>query len=457
MISILALQTKACFKFGKMVVVLTQEITHRVQYIFEFLFEEVLKVPFVLTADPHEFKIAAGPKINYSLLPVECNLKLHPHPLLFQHGITYQSLEPVPFGEDVYFFESSTDSFLPFDPFAASFYLLSRYEEYLMQDFDEHCRYPSYQSVLSRNHLLQKPIVNQWAQLIAQKIQEQFPGFEYQKPRFDFLSTIDIDNAWAYKNKSLHRTAGALAKGFLKGNIQQNKERLQVIRGEKEDPYDTYDFIKKLYKDRSELLQFFVLLSKTSKYDRNISPRNEQLQELIRDLCNHFPVGIHPSYRSTKNKRVLKKEIANLERICKKKVGSSRQHFLRLEFPKTYRRLMKAGINNDYTLGYADHFGFRAGTASSFWFYDLKKEVKTKLRIHPFQMMDVALKNYLNLTTNEAMDVIENLMLEIRKCGGTFISLWHNESLSDQGDWAGWKEVFVKMTELGIKYKDESA
>lgn len=440
-----------------MVVVFTQEITNRVQYIFEFLFGEVLNVPVVITSDPHEFKSGEGSKINYSLLPFEGALKMHPHPLLFEHGITYQSLEPVTYEDDVFFFESSPDSFLPFDPFASSFYLLTRYEEYLMREFDEHCRYPSFQSVLSRNHLLQKPVVNQWAQLIAQKIKEQYPDFDYQKPQFDFLSTIDIDNAWAYKNKSLQRTAGALAKGILKGNLQQNKERLQVLRGEKDDPYDTYDFIKKLYWERPELLQFFILLSRTSKYDRNISPGNSELQKLVKDLCEHFSVGIHPSYRSTKKKRVLKREIKNLQRICHKKVESSRQHFLRLELPKTYRRLLKAGIKNDFTMGYADNVGFRAGTASPFWFYDLHKETKTKLRIYPFQMMDVTLRSYLNLNPVEALVVVENLMLEIRKYGGTFISLWHNESLGNQAEWEGWKEIFIKMTELGIKYKNESA
>lgn len=440
-----------------MLVVFTQEITPRVRYIFDFLFEEILKVPVKLTTDLHEFKNSQQPKINYSVVPVSSGLKMHPHSILFQKGITFQSLEPVPFEEDVFFFASSADSFLPFDPFAASFYLISRYEEYLMREFDEHCRYPSHRSILSNNHLLHRPVVNQWAQLVAQKIQQAFPDFEYQKPVFEFLSTIDIDNAWAYKNKGKVRTLGAMLKGFLKGNIHQNEERLQVIRGEKEDPYDTYDFLKELYNGREELLRFFILLSKTSKYDRNISPKNRELRELVSDLSSRYNVGIHPSYRSTRIKWELNREIANLESITKKTVDSSRQHFLRLVLPKTYRRLIKAGIKNDFTMGYADQIGFRAGTASPFWFYDLKKDAVTKLRIHPFQMMDVTLKNYMSLTPEEAGIVIGKLMLEIRKYGGTFISLWHNESLSDQGLWAGWKAVFINMTEQAIKYRNGTA
>ena len=440
-----------------MLVVFTQEITNRLQYIFRFLFEQILEVPVKFTDDLHEFNGCTLPKINYSLLPLDCSLEIHPHPILFQRDINFQSLESVPYGEEVYFFESSADSFLPFDPFAASFYLVSRYEEYLMRELDEHKRYPSHRSVLYRNHLLHKPVVNQWAYTIAEKIKQAYADFQYRSPSFDFRSTIDIDNAWAYKNKSWLRTAGALTKGFLKGERKQNEERLQVIRGEKEDPYETYDLIRRLYHGRNELLHFFILLSKTSKYDRNVSPANEQLQQLVRDLSENYTLGIHPSYRSTRNKKELWREIKTLESITQKKVVSSRQHFLRLELPKTYRRLIKAGIRHDYTLGYADQVGFRAGTSSAFWFYDLKKDAPTKLRIHPFQFMDVTLKNHLKLSPEEALEIIGKIMGEIRKYGGTFISLWHNESLCDQGEWADWRPVFEQMTEQAIKYKDESA
>lgn len=439
-----------------MLLIFTQKKTNRLTYIFKFLFKEILKVPVSITSNLHEFKNSGLPKINYSLLPVECPLKIHPYPILFQNNITYQSMEPVPFAEEIYFFESSPDSFLPFDPFAAAFYLVSRYEEYLMREMDKHCRFPSEHSILYRNHLLDKPVVNQWAQLIAQKIKHFYPGFEYRQPPFNFLSTIDIDNAWAYKNKSLRRTAGAFVKCLLSGNSWQNKERLQVLRGEKKDPYDTYEYICELYRNKSELLHFFILLSRTSKYDRNISPNNNQLKQLVKDLSSFCQVGIHPSYRSTKNKKELKKEVKSLQTITGQKVESARQHFLKLELPKTYRRLLKAGIQQDYTMGYANQVGFRAGTSSPFWFYDLKKDIQTNLHVYPFQMMDVTLKNYLKLSPDEALLIIEKLMEEIRRYGGTFISLWHNESLSDQGEWAGWRSVFEKMTEQAIKYKDES-
>lgn len=440
-----------------MLVVLTQEKTNRLTYIFRFIFEEVLRTPLVITSDVHEFKTSEHPKINYSHLPVDCPLRMSPHSLLFEHKIAFQTLEPVPFEEDVCFFESSADSFFPFDPFAASFYLISRYEEYLMHDLDKHRRYPSHHSVLYRNHLLTTPVVNKWAHKIAHAIQSHYPEFTYQSPVFDFRSTVDVDNAWAYKNKSWMRTWGALAKGILRGDLSRNVERMEVLHGKKQDPYDTYGYICERFNGHRELLHFFILLGKNSRYDRNVSPKNEQLRLLIKDLNSFCEVGLHPSYRSTKFKGELAQEIKTLKAITGKEVSSSRQHFLRLELPKTYQRLLKAGITNDYTMGYADQVGFRAGTSSPFYFYDLKKDQKTALRIHPFQMMDVTLKNYLKLNPEEALLLVGKLMDEIRKYGGTFISLWHNESVSNQGEWQGWQQVFETITEQAIAYTDESA
>ncbi len=441
-----------------MITVFTTEISSRLRYIFELYFEELLQIAFNVTTDPDYFEKAEGTKLNYSHLNFRFGqLNMRPHPLLFERGLDYQDLSIVSCEEQLCFFKSSEDSFMPFDPFAAGFFLVSRYEEYLERQFGKHRRYPSHHSVLSRNHNLNKPIVNQWAQLIAHKIQEHDPTFHHKKPTFDFLTTIDVDNAWAYKNKSWKRLVGASLKSFLHGNFMSNKERFLVLAGKKQDPYDTYDFICSKYTEQDKHLHFFFLLGKPGRYDRNVSPQKEHLRQLIRHLSKDYEVGIHPSYRSTQNKNELLREIKILEDIIGSPVKSSRQHFLKLELPKTYRRLIKAGIQYDYTMGYSDVLGFRAGIASPFWFYDLRHEEKTKLRIVPFQTMDVTMKDYLNLTPTEAISEIKKIMYEIKKSGGTFISLWHNESLSNKGMWKDWRAVFEEMTELALKLKNESS
>jgi hypothetical protein len=146
-----------------------------------------------------------------------------------------------------------------------------------------------------------------------------------------------------------------------------------------------------------------------------------------------------------------------LENIIQKPVTKSRQHFLKLKFPKTYQNLLKSGITDDYTMGFASLSGFRAGTCTTFPFFDLSHNRCTEIMIHPFQVMDVTLKNYLLLSPEKAWQQIEEIMLEVKKVNGTFISLWHNESLKDTGHWLGWRKVFEKILETGLKFKNEQS
>ncbi len=439
-----------------MIAVYADKITNRLRYIFELYFEELLKLSVSFTDNVDVFTRESGCRLNYSHKNFEGNLLImRPHDLLFQNGLKYQDLSAVDCDGQLCLFHSSNDSFLPFDPFAAGFFLISRYEEYLERQFGKYGRYPARHSILSRNKVLAQPVVNQWARMIAAKLKEFHPELVIPEPEFDFLTTIDIDNAWAFKNKSFGRIAGASLKSLLKGRFREITERFRIWKGEGDDPYDTYDYIRSAYKGKESKLHFFVLVGKSGRFDRNISANNGEFQSLIRSLASDFSVGLHPSYRSNRVKSELQKERKVLEHIIGVPVVSSRQHYLKLLFPVTYRRLLKAGIREDYTLGYSETIGFRAGIASPFFFFDLKENQKTNLRIYPFQSMDMTLREYMRKSPDDALDLVKKMMLEIKKSGGTFISLWHNESLSDAGIWKGWRWVFEELTAFATALKDD--
>lgn len=439
-----------------MIAVYAHKITNRLRYIFELYFEDLLKLPVSFTDDKHVFECEKSIRINYSNHDFSAEvLNMRPHSLLFQTGLEYQDLSAVDCDGQLCLFQSSDDSFLPFDPFAAGFFLVSRYEEYLERQFGKHGRYPAKHSILSRNKVLDKPVVNQWAGMIAEVLQNHTPDLNVTSPGFDFLTTIDVDNAWAFKNKSFGRLAGASFRSLFRGRFQEIAERLRIWRGEGEDPYDTYDYIRRVYQGKNDKLHFFFLVGKPGRFDRNISAKNKEFRSLIRSLALDFKIGLHPSYRSNRVKGELRKERKVLEDIIGKPVITSRQHYLKLLFPYTYRRLIKAGIHEDYTLGYSETIGFRAGIASPFCFYDLKEDQKTNLRVYPFQMMDVTLRDYMRKSPDEALDLLKKMMLEVKKSGGTFISLWHNESLSDAGIWKGWRRVFEELTAFATALKDD--
>jgi hypothetical protein len=69
--------------------------------------------------------------------------------------------------------------------------------------------------------------------------------------------------------------------------------------------------------------------------------------------------------------------------------------------------------------------------------------------------MDVSLKNYLQLPPEQALELIVELMNEVKQVNGTFISLWHNESLGNSRQWQGWSGVFEKILEKGLILENE--
>lgn len=431
------------------------EITPRIEYTFEFIFHTILGVDLVFSSKQEDFQRSELPKINYSPINLSSGLFLKAHSILFEKHIAIQDIEIVEYRQMQLFFPTSIDSFLPFDPFAATFYLISRYEEYLSKNTDEHKRFNDSENILVHLGLHQKPIVDQIAYWVAEKVAAEFPEFNIQKRTFKLITTIDIDNAWAFKNKSLVISLGSLAKAAFHRQWDELKQRTVVMLGLRSDPYDTYQYILETYQAKLDHLKFFFLIGDRNQFDRNISYQNKPFRKLIASLAAACKVGIHPSYASNDKPWLFEKEKERLEKIIHQPITQSRQHYLKLKFPKTYQNLLKSGITDDYTMGFASLVGFRAGTCTPFLFFDLSLNKSTELVIHPFQTMDVTLKNYMHLKPQEAWHLIEELMIEVKKVDGTFISLWHNESLNDSGQWLDWRKVFEQTLEKGLTLENE--
>ena len=414
----------------------------RLRYPLEVLFGTLLACDFQLTADRELYQATDGPRINYSRQRLSSGeLFIPAGPLLFEKGVDPRArpLEVATVADlPAFFFLEAPTADLPFDLFALIFFLLSRYEEYLPFAADEHGRFPATASLAFRHNFLDRPLVEEWAGRLAERIGSRFPGWTVRPSAYRFLPTYDIDLAWAYRHRGLARTLLALPRS--------PRKRLEVLLGRREDPFAAaFHWLDELHERWPTDPVFFFLLASFGRYDRGIHYRKRALQRLIEDLAGRYRLGIHPSYRSSRDDRRLPREIGRLAAILQEPVSRSRQHYLRLRLPATYRGLLQNGIRADFTMGFADAIGFRAGTATPFPWYDLKREQATPLAIWPFQVMDVSLKNYLQLSPGEALPAVLPLIRRCRQVGGTFITLWHNSSLADEGEWAGWRETYRQI------------
>ncbi len=422
------------------------------RYVFRLIFNELLRVKFSITQNLDEFQSADNPKFIYSDKQYTDDIFFRSSGLLFERGVRSQEMGIFEHnGEKLFFQIHDKNSALPFDVFSAVFYLVTRYEEYLPFVKDKHGRFTAHLSLSHQLGILEKPVVNIWALQIKEILQKKYPDFKFPVKNFRFIPTYDIDSAYAYLQKGLVRSIGGYYLSLKKFDFKEIALRTKVLLGMRKDPFDTFDLQISYQKKYNLKPIYFILFARYGTYDKNINIRNRKFKFLIKRIADYGKMGIHPSYYTVENPELLKTEIENLEKVLNVDIHRSRQHFLRLVLPDTYQNLIDNDIEDDFTMGYAALPGFRAGICDTYNFYNLDLETETKLRIHPFAVMDGTLNDYLKLTPADAVKKIKKLINEVKKVNGTFIPLWHNEALSDEKRWKGWRKVYETMLEEAHK------
>ncbi|MFT3682528.1 MAG: polysaccharide deacetylase family protein [Ferruginibacter sp.] len=422
-----------------MFLIFSQHITNRLQYTCDFVFKELLHCEYSITAAIEDFKQFTGPKLNYTHTKLsEEEFWLLPHGLLFENNIQPQHIDCFTHNNKKAFFKSSGGD-LAFDIFATTFYLLSRYEEYLPHSKDEYGRYHYKESVAYKEDFLQLPLINYWIKDFALALQARLPAFNFQFSTFSFLPTYDIDIAYSYKGKGFIRNIG----GFLQA---PSLERILVLLGIKRDPFDSYYWLHALHKHQNlHPVYFFLVAQKNGIYDKNILPFKPCMENLIAEHAAKYITGIHPSWQSGDDETMLKREKDILEFLSGRFVTFSRQHYIRFNLPAGYRRLIEAAITDDHSMGYGNINGFRASVASSFYWFDLEKNEITTLRIHPFCYMDANSFYEQQHTAQQAFDEMMYYYKVCKEVNGTLITLWHNNFVGTDKQFAGWRNVYEKF------------
>ncbi|MHB1278421.1 MAG: polysaccharide deacetylase family protein [Bacteroidia bacterium] len=432
-----------------MITIYSENKSPRLQFTLEVLFKRCLGLEYKLISNWEKFKEIDLPRINYSERKHKNSLRIVPSGLLFESDIREQKIKVKKWENLFCFFQTDKNGDCPFDLFAAAFYQVSRYEEYLPYTSDEHGRFPYTESLAYKEGFIQNPVVNQYAMKLAEILAEKQPNYAYNQNAFKFISTIDVDMAYCYNHKGFWRNLGGFSRDLLQFHFKKLLTRYRVLRGLEKDPYDNFDYQEKFHSEVGAEVIYFVLLANHGKYDKSIDFENESFIQLIQDLSEKREVGIHPSYHSHKIKKRVKEEIIRLRNITLKEVKSSRQHFLKLDIRVTYKLLNHFEIENDHSMGYSEITGFRAGICSPYPFFDLQKNESTKLLLYPFAVMDVALNRFMKLDPNSAVSHVNSLMDRVKQVHGTFISVFHNESLSDFDDWKGWRKTYETIVRRG--------
>jgi len=424
------------------VIIYTSAASMRLQYVVEFI-ESVTGQQIFITHDKESYIQSESVKINYGIQTIcEDEYKIIPHPLLFQKNIVPVEIQVSSCRNHPCFFINKNDSH-GFDVFAAIFYLITRYEEYLPFEPDIYGRYAHTNSLAFKNNFLTIPLVNLWIQDLMEKL--SIYSKQVRQTPF-FIPTYDIDIAYSYKHQSVIKKVGGFFKSLIKGDVDLVIEQANVLSGTAKDPFDVYEWLDKLHLDyKLSPVYFFLMAKKRSIYDKNIQPSSSAMQRLVSEHAQKYTIGIHPSWQSGDDERLLTEEIESLKGFISSECTRSRQHYIRMKLPQTYRSLINRGIKEEYSMGYGSINGFRASVASPFYWYDLEKDERTDLLIHSYCYMDANSYFEQHLSAEEAGIELQYYHDTINNIGGQLITIFHNHFLTDQPQWKPWKEMYEQF------------
>ena len=441
-----------------MLLIHVPRLTNRLGYTLNVVFKLFLRLDFQITTDFDIFFGHNGEKLCYGSKKVGDAPFIRSADLLFQTTIDSQSVRCFSYDDTKALFPVyNKESILPFDPFAAIFFCLSRYEEYLPHLTDSHGRFPATESLAYKERFLHQAVVDRWAMLLADKLRESYPDMQIPARQVDVEDTFDIDAAYCYKHKGLFRTLIGTLRDVASSRGQGLvRDRYRVIFNKQDDPFDSFDYIIGVSNAHpGKRLNFFPLMADYNVNDKPISYLNKEFRQLLQHLSDNAKMGIHLSYASYDNPSLIPSEIERLSSLLHRKMVRNRFHFLRFRLPQSYQYLLEYGITHDYSMGYADEPGFRAGTGTPYPFFDLESDSETQLIIHPFPIMDSTLKFYKGLSAKESEPIYRQFIDEVRHVGCTLSLLWHNQSLCEDFGWQGWRGLYESVVEYAVGSGDK--
>ena len=294
-----------------------------------------------------------------------------------------------------------------------TFFFISRAEEVINKQRDEHGRFAAAYSVLGEHNRLMVPTLDEYARLVMKAVGQPLPpsGFSH------IYLTHDIDTIAHYRH--LRGALGGLWRG----------EWRQVLRSWRDIEYDpAYTFPWLVEQDsRVPLAEkiYFVKHSFGKGYDypqyNHHSPDAHRLRKFLE--WNKVTIGWHSSYYG----------VGSIEQRSKRRdeLSVHRSHYLNCSI-ENMRKLVALGITDDYTMGFADQAGFRLQTSRAVLWIDPERMQLTELVLHPLIIMDVTLssKNYMALDQVEATYVCQQLIDKVRMHNGDLCLLWHNTSIN---------------------------
>jgi hypothetical protein len=330
------------------------------------------------------------------------------------------------------------------DVLAATVLMLARAEELLPGARDDWGRFPASESELGRAGALERPIVDEYGAGLAQALDELLPSFVPEPRSVRFHLSHDVDEVGVPFR--LRQSVGhAVRRASVAATV---RDLVSCVSPARPALLCALRELVRAAIDRGIRTSVYFKASKKTPFDSGYAiahPKVRATVEWLRD-CG-VELGVHPSHFTLGSPERLATEVAALRGVLGEGATGGRQHHLRWR-PQSWLEWEQNELRYDGSVGFADHVGFRAGTAVPYkpWLLWLDREAD--LLELPLVAMDTTLLRYQQLSPAEIRDTLARLLETCRSVGGVFTVLWHNTSFVAPLDIALYHEVLAMLAPL---------
>lgn len=367
---------------------------------------------------------------------------------LFGDAPCSNSMLPVIYGNrirDKSFFEKGVHGIsLGVDIFGSAFFMLTRYEEVVLPVRDSRGRFPASESLAYQEGFLDRPIVNEYLEILWWAINRLWPNLNRRKRKYELVLSHDVDWPLGVYNRTLFQVAKSAAGDvIMRKDVHLALRRLysafMVRLGNLDaDLNNMFNVIMNLSEQHGLISSFYFIVDHSDgEIDGNYSLDHPWMRNLLRKIHSRgHEIGLHPSYYTFNDKEKIHRQFELLLQHMKsdgiwQMEWGGRQHYLRWESPTTWQAWEEAGLAYDSTLSFADHAGFRCGVCYEYSVYNLLTRQALQLRERPLIAMEGSLleSGYMGLTVEQALNELRKLREQCKRFDGQFTLLWHNSSL----------------------------
>jgi hypothetical protein len=331
------------------------------------------------------------------------------------------------------------------DILGSAFFMMTRYEEAVKSDRDEFDRFPSTASLAYQESFLDRPIINEYLEILWWAIKKLWSNIERKKREFKIAPSHDVDNIFQSFGSLTRNMAGDILKRRAPAAAinrftlwAQNKRCFSSNA-----PLHIFNWLMDTSEESNQKSAFFFIPDKCGRADPDYALDNKHVKNLMGIIHQRgHEIGYHGSFATYQDAGRTKEEFKHLLNVSeelgiKQAIWGGRHHYLRWDARCTWRNWEFAGLNYDTTLSFADHAGFRCGICYEYSVFDLIESKPLALVERPLIVMEstVFSKKYMNLgKSGVGLELIKRLKERCRMFNGNFTLLWHNNELLGESE-----------------------